>query len=282
MRTFKFFSVALAGIILMAMYVTSCSEDTEVIVPGICGCMDEAAVNYNPDANCEEIDACIYPEQLDDTTRTYYSSADHAADNTKVPWMDKVHSSVQYETNYKDLGFALLTGRFGTFDGEITFNEKNPSVTQISGWVQMSTLSTTEPGRDDPGKCGPGYHNVEFYTHEEIIGPDTITVYDSTVAATDYAYLDLSGAEFNFFTNKRGFTTSYKSSGTLTYRPDDNGNLATSTVDFYFNYNGIDYTEGRTGFEGYFDFNAISDHGVTSTSVADKTTILINMQMRGL
>ena len=266
----------------ISVFLSSCDKEEDIVYKEkILGCMDASAVNYNPEAT-EDNGTCILPSQLDDTTRTFYSAAAHAANSSLTPWVDKAHSNVGWETSYKDLGFAELTGRFSQFDCQITFNEKDPSKTKINGWVQVSSSLTGEPGRDDWGKCGPTSLGVEFDSHEEINGTDTTLVYDGPIASTDTAYLEVNGAEFFYAASKRGFTTSYKANGTLKFRPDSNGNLKTSTVVVYFNYNGLDYSEGRTGFNGYFEFNAISGHGVTSSNIADKVVVPINIQVRGL
>ena len=89
--------------------------------------------------------------------------------------LDQVHCSVLWSGNYLQTG-ALLTGRFNMFglnsvavsakqqytttgqpvlDTSWAFNENDPTKTYFSGYVQMNTSNTGEPGRD--GGCYLGY-----------------------------------------------------------------------------------------------------------------------------
>lgn len=82
--------------------------------------------------------------------------------------MDQVHSSVLWSSSYLETG-ALLTGRFNDFglnnipasakqlyvtsgqpvlDTSWAFYENDPSKSYFSGYVQMNTSNTGEPGRD--------------------------------------------------------------------------------------------------------------------------------------
>ncbi len=257
---------------------SSCDEETVTeYVEKINGCTNSSAINYNPSATDDD-GTCILPDQLDDTTRTFYSAAAYAADNTKKPRIDKAHCNVMWETSYRDLGFSLLTGRFAQFDGEITFNEKDPSKTNFSGWVQITSNLTGEDGRDnwETNGCMPTSLGVEYTAfHMEWNGTDSVRVNDAIDASTDTAYLQVDNVEF-YYTTKRGFTTSYKGAGTLTFKG------VTSDVDVFFNYNGLDYTAGRTGWEGYFDMKAKSVFGVSSSNIADDVRISFNIQARDL
>lgn len=88
---------------------------------------------------------------------------------------DQVHSSVLWSGNYLEQG-ALLTGRFNSFginsipasakgqyavkgqplpDTSWAFYEGDPSKTYFSGYVQMNTSNTGQPGRDNG--CYLGY-----------------------------------------------------------------------------------------------------------------------------
>lgn len=85
--------------------------------------------------------------------------------------LDQVHCSVLWSGNYLQTG-ALLTGRFNMFglnsvpssakqqyvttgqpvlDTSWAFSENDPTKTYFSGYVQMNTSNTGEPGRD--GGC---------------------------------------------------------------------------------------------------------------------------------
>lgn len=107
-------------------------------------------------------------------TDIFLPGAENPGDTTQ--WkMDQVHSSVLWSGNY--LGAAgLLTGRFNMFglnsipasakqkyagngqplpDTSWAFYENDPSKTYFSGYVQLNTSNTGEPGRD--GGCFLGF-----------------------------------------------------------------------------------------------------------------------------
>jgi polyisoprenoid-binding protein YceI len=180
---------------------------------------------------------------------------------------DKSHSNIMWETMYYGNN-ALLTGRFNAFGIEINFDQANPSNTTIKSWVQLSTFNTGEPGRDAFGKCGPGYMGVVF---------DTVTT--TPLVLTPQAVTDT--AWFNS-TSVTRYGTGYIAKGNFAFRG------ITKEVDLYFNYDGAhDYTVGATtttrcGFRGHFSINALSDFGISSTSIADLVKISVNANYRKL
>lgn len=266
--------IAGIAIILLGSTITGCKKEVivekDVFVDKITGCTDPSALNYNPNATVSDT-VCIYSSDLDDTTRSWT--------------LDKSHSNIEWETDFKDLGYSLLTGRFNDFDIDITFNEKDPTKTTIDAWVVLSSNNTGESGRDkvggvdtagnNVGGCGMRYLGVHW---DGNVTKDTLS--DGTLdpafidPTTDTAKFKSTSVEFNFADNGR-LTTTYKATGTLTF------NGATSTVYLYFNHNGIDYgSTVRSGFNGYFEMNAKSVHGVTSTSIADLVTVKVNAAVR--
>src|SRR6478736_6827180 len=72
--------------------------------------------------------------------------------NVSGSWyMDKAHSNVMWETQYKVFG-SKLTGRFNSFFMDnLTFDEANPATFAFVGRAQLSTVNTSEPARD--GGC---------------------------------------------------------------------------------------------------------------------------------
>jgi polyisoprenoid-binding protein YceI len=157
---------------------------------------------------------------------------------------------------------ALLTGKFKNHNVDIDFDEANPTTGKINAWVQLSTFLTGEPGRDDPGKCGPGYMGVGYL--------DTLYTVDPS---TDTAW-------FNS-TSIRKYGDGYLAKGSLEFRG------VNKSQDLYFTYLGQkDYSNPpdgsniRCGFMGEFTFRAQTDYGISSSSVADKVTVKINVNLR--
>lgn len=174
---------------------------------------------------------------------------------------DKAHSGVNWKTMYF-VDNALLTGKFNTHHVSIDFDESNPSEGQIEAWVQLSTFNSGEPGRDNPGKCGPGYMGVDYLDTNYTVNPSTDTAWFHS-------------------TSIQSFGDEYLAQGELTFRG------VTKTQEMYFTYLGQkDYSESqdgsnvKAGFIGEFSFLARTDYNVPSTSIADKVTVTINVNMR--
>lgn len=291
MKTRKFLAVAILLLSSFSLFLTSCSDDetkTEYI-DQVYGCMDNTAVNYDPSANVAVDSVCIYPSQLDDTTRTVYTAEQHTADATLKPWNDHTHSTLTWKTDYRDMGVGSISGRFVNFGlvEPMTFNEKTPTL-EFKAWAQISSIFTGEPGRDAPETgCMPRDLGVRWYTHEEISGTDTTIVQDSIVENSDFAYLETTGnAEFYFATNKRGFTTSYRVPAKLKYKEQNtavnDGPLYESDVTVYFNYGGRELVSGayRSGIYGYFEFYPKADHAVVASSCGEMVLMNFDMMVR--
>jgi polyisoprenoid-binding protein YceI len=191
----------------------------------------------------------------DDTLKP--PSEEGAVNSTNSTWtFDKTHSNVNWETEYYG-DHAYLTGKFNNFKIDIVFDNASYETTQINAWVQLSTYNTGEPGRDGPGKCGPGYVGVKYL--DTLFTPDP---------ATDSAFFKS--------TSTRIEKDMYVATGTFTFMG------VTKTVDMYYTFTGItnEMSQGKAskkaGFKGMFKFNAISDFGVTSTSIADEMIVTVN------
>ena len=126
-------------------------------------------------------------------TGVFLPGIETAGDTTQ--WkMDQVHSSVLWSGNYLEEA-GLLTGRFNMFglnslpnaakqlyvtggqpvkDTSWAFYENDPTKTYFSGYVQMNTSNTGEPGRD--GGCYLGYTSAP----KIVTGTQNLT--DSNVA----------------------------------------------------------------------------------------------------
>lgn len=199
------------------------------------------------------------------------STGTDVIDIPSATWvLDKVHSNTGWETLYFGAN-SMLTGRFNNFNTVLHFDQAHPENTVIHSWVQLSTFNTGETGRDNPGKCGPNYMGV-VWDVDTVPNPDVYTVHTNT----DTAWFASTSTE--------KYGTGYLSHGNLTFH----GN--TKPVDLYFSYSGITEYPSSTGgasayklgFAGQFDMNALSDFGVTSTSIADKVTVKINYNCKKL
>lgn len=114
-QNIKIYLLALAVIIAYAGYIVSCKNDDLVLPEG--------------------------------TLNLVRGSASIGFSDGKTTF-DKVHSNVNWSSPY--LGeVSLLTGRFNSF-GFKTFNfvEDNPDSIYFDAWVYLTSVNTSEPGRD--------------------------------------------------------------------------------------------------------------------------------------
>lgn len=239
--------------------------------------------------SCTRNDSLIYPIELTkpfEPTRgnNVHLPGNLTAGNANEWKLDKVHSSTLWSTEY--VGAAgLLTGRFNQFgmhdvtasemtsyfttgqpvkDDSWAFYENDPSKTFFSGYVQINTSNTGEPGRD--GGCNVG-------------GMNTIAIRSGyqNLADTNIARIKTTKVEFD--PNSNGYivtmdltwhgkispslTTITKSViGKLTYVPRKTVNAATPYDVF--------------GLQLKFSFNC-RDFEITSTSIGDNIDIECNM-----
>jgi polyisoprenoid-binding protein YceI len=172
---------------------------------------------------------------------------------------DKTHSSVRWHTAYLGTA-ALLTGRFNDFIIEIEFDEDNPENIVVSGQVQLSSVNTGEPGRDQG--CLRGTFGIE--------DPDL-----DTFEGTNLAIFESTEVVFD-----ESDPTGYIVTGNLTFHG------VTSDLQMKLNYLGTDLLDLRgtptnvAGFEGQFEFNAKSVFGIESSNIADRIVININAQFK--
>lgn len=195
--------------------------------------------------------------------------------------MDKSHSSVLWSTNY--VGAAgLLTGRFNQFgmhdvttaemqsytttgqplkDNSWAFDEKDPSKTFFSGYVQINTSNTGEPGRD------AGCNISGMGTVAIVAGTQNLTVTNLAKIKSTKVELD-PGSNGYIVTldltwqGKLAAPITKSIVGKLSYVPKST--IATATPYDVF------------GLQLKFQFNC-RDFGITSTSIADKIDIECNM-----
>lgn len=183
--------------------------------------------------------------------------------------LDKSHSSINWKTAY--IGDqAFLTGKFNSFDIDVEFDQADLKNSKISAFVVVSTCNTGEPGRDNLGKCLNGYLGVKH-------NGDTLPN-----GSLDPAGIDGSTDTARFTSSSiTAYGSGYKAVGMLDFKGKSN------EVEMFFTYitekdysTEQDGSKMRASFLGNFDFNAQTDYGVTSTSIADIVSVNINCIVR--
>jgi polyisoprenoid-binding protein YceI len=255
-----------------------CAADGHYTIPGLLEGTYYLRANYNT-ANVNNLKAAGFNFATSEAVGVEVSgdvsqdlSMVNAAAGTDVintvdeTWtFDKAHSNINWSTAYVGEN-ALLTGKFNSFSIDVNFDEANPTATTISASVQLSSANTGEPGRDNLGNCLNGYLGVVTDT----LNDGSYFVSDeSTDVAT---YVSKTVSEYG---------DGYKAVGDFTFKG------ITKSVDLFFNYIGqADYSADgdgsniRGGITGEFEFLALSDFLVTSTSIGDKINVKVNANFR--
>jgi polyisoprenoid-binding protein YceI len=201
--------------------------------------------------------------------------------NTNEWKLDKAHSNVMWETNY--VGAAgLLTGRFNQFgmhnvvdaeminysttgqplkDSSWAFYENDDSKSYFTGYVQINTSNTGEPGRD------AGCNVSGLGTTAIVTGVQNLTVTNLAKIQTTKVTFDPSTGDYLVNLN-------------LTWQGKLTAPLTKSMV------GRLKYIKRATiagaapydvfGLQLTFQFNC-RDFGIVSTSIADKIEIECNM-----
>lgn len=203
-----------------------------------------------------------------------------AKDSTQ--WkMDKTHSSVLWQSSYVGAS-GLLTGRFNHFgihevvpaemityttngqplkDTSWAFYENDPSKTYFHGYVQINTSNTGEPGRDT------GCNIAGMGTVKAVIGTHNLTT-------TNLASIKTTKVEFDPVSSDYIVTLDLTWQGKLTAP-------VTKSIIGRLKYVKKSRIEAATPYDVFglqlsFSFNC-RDFGITSTSIADKMDIQVNM-----
>lgn len=203
-----------------------------------------------------------------------------AKDSTE--WkLDKSHSSVLWETSYVGAS-GLLTGRFNQFgvhdvlpaeminyqvtgqpvkDNSWAFYENDPTKTFFSGYVQINTSNTGEPGRDS------GCNISGMGTVKIVPGTQNLTQGNIATIKTTKVEFDPLSADYivtmNFtWQGKMAAPVTKSIVGRLKYIKKAKIQSATPYDVF--------------GLQLTFQFNC-RDFGITSTSISDKMEIECNM-----
>ncbi len=193
--------------------------------------------------------------------------------------MDKAHSSVLWTTNYVAAA-GLLTGRFNQFgmhdvtdtkmlnyvatgqplkDSSWAFYENEPAKSYFSGYVQINTSNTGEPGRD--AGCNIG-----------ALGTAAIVAGTQNLTLTNLAKINTTEIKFDPKSNEYIVTLNLTWQGKLT------APLTKSIVGKlkYIPKATVNTTYDVFGLQLKFQFNC-RDFGIASTSISDKIDIECNM-----
>ena len=196
---------------------------------------------------------------------------------------DKAHSNVMWQTNY--VGAAgLLTGRFNQFgthevtaaemikyatagqplkDNSWAFYENDPTKTFFSGYVQVNTSNTGEPGRD------AGCNVSGMGTIAIVAGSQNLEVVNLARIKTTKVELDPLSSDYIVtldltWQGKQAAPVTKSIVGKLKYIKKATIGATTATPYDVF------------GLQLVFQFNC-RDFGMTSTSISDKIEIECNM-----
>jgi polyisoprenoid-binding protein YceI len=197
--------------------------------------------------------------------------------------MDQVHSSVLWSGNYLQTG-ALLTGRFNDFglnsipssakqqydakgqpvlDSSWAFYENDPTKSYFSGYVQMNTSNTGEPGRD--GGC---YLNF--------VGAPKIIAGKQNLIDSNLAIIRTTKVEFDTKTPGYLVTMVMTWKGLLAAPRDTTINGTLSYVKRSTVGEGTTSAYDQFGLQLNFQFNCRS-FGITTTEVSDIISVQCNM-----
>jgi polyisoprenoid-binding protein YceI len=189
---------------------------------------------------------------------------DFVMDNTFTH--DKTHSNINWKSRYYDFSDTYLTGRMGDFGfaPKFEFYENDLSKCKLEMWTRVSTASTSEPGRDGYGKCGPNYFGVVYTdSNKTAVIPESDTAWFKATSFTKSGngYLVKGNMTFN-----RYLPASGQADGTAITKP----------MEIYLFYNGsYDFDTNkdnapdklRVGFSARFKFNRSDFLDNTSTKV---------------
>lgn len=249
--------LALLVLITSSAYIISCTKKNEIL---------PSPVNNNPIITRGS--AVLLPGNM-------------TTGNVNEWKLDKVHSNVMWSSNY--MGSAgFLTGRFNQFgmhdvttaemikyntkaqpvkDTSWAFYENDPSKTYISGYVQINTSNTGEPGRD----AGCNVSNL---------GTVAIDTSAQNLMVNNLAKIRSTKVEFD------PLSAGYIVTLNLTWQGKLGAPITKSII------GKMKYVKRSTiagtapydvfGLQLLFQFNC-RDFGVTSTSIADNINIECNM-----
>ncbi len=239
MKHFNYF----ACIILLVAFtgLVQCTHEDEDVIP---------VVGPDPIEHGDETLICT------DCTPLEANVASSDFNSGNVPpgewYFDKAHSNVMWESPYKVFG-SDLTGRFNYFVVEnLHFDESDPASLEFSGYVRLNTVNTGEPGRD--AGCLLGTFGTEAGKTNETENIAMIVSKSNTgkYSSTDSGFIVEADFTFNGFTHP-------------------------VTVKLYYFTQSDQSTYEMAGFSGQFEFNPLSDFGISSTNIDDHVVVKLNL-----
>lgn len=75
---------------------------------------------------------------------------------------DKAHAFIQFKISH--LGYSYVMGRFNDFNGEFTYDEKNPSAASITVDIDASSIDSNHAERDKHLRSKDFLHTDKFKT----------------------------------------------------------------------------------------------------------------------
>jgi polyisoprenoid-binding protein YceI len=172
--------------------------------------------------------------------------------NTTEWELDMSHSGVRFETAYLGDG-ALFSGRFNEFNVDINFDEANPAKTTIAGSVNLYSINTGEPGRDEG--CLIGTLGME--SNSEATFSSTLVEFDN-----EGGYIVTGNMEFHGVTSSATMHLVYN--GTTFY--DENSGVYGAP--FYL-----------AGFTATLDMQAKAVYGVETTNISDLVKVIMDINL---
>lgn len=145
--------------LLFSLFLLSCQPDesTDPKIEEICGCTDDAAANFNADANCDD-QSCVY---LDDEMRTLNTLLTSTGCGACGIYGIDCHTSYSQQMLDKSLPFELHFKY-----GDPMINETNDSFVQIakprySPFFAIGLQESMVVGQDRPKTCELSGENAE-------------------------------------------------------------------------------------------------------------------------
>lgn len=169
--------------------------------------------------------------------------------NTVDGWeLDVAHSSVRWETNYRGTG-ALLSGRFNEFDASVNFIEDQPENITFQGSVNLFTINTGQPGRDE----GCLVNTLGMNDDPDAVITSKFVEFDGKGGYNVVADLDFHGV--------------------------------TSEVDMKLFYTGATYVDASTpytlaGLKAEFEMSAKTVFGIESSNIDNRVVVHLDINFR--
>jgi polyisoprenoid-binding protein YceI len=203
--------------------------------------------------------------------------------NTGAWTFDNIHSPVQFNFPYHGAEAEFAASFVQTKSFQMTFNSASLSTSSIVAIVDLASINTGTPGGRDnqpttitsTNEFAPG----TFFTKLGcIMGTFGITADAGTVTPNITLSSDKRYATFTS-TSIKAYGDGYVANGTLTFH----GFTKSVSMIFHYlpSYVDTSVTPNKTyqGFEGKISIKALTDFGISSTSVGDLVTIYTTVNL---